>query len=331
MRTHFSDDLLWLPFVVSFYIGVTGDRSILDEVTPFLEARELMPGEDDSYLQPRISAETATVLEHCARTIDRSLKVGRHGLPLMGSGDWNDGMNRVGYQGQGESVWVAWFLLAVLKDLIPFCDRPEFKERVASYEAHLKELKSAVEANAWDGDWYRRAYFDDGTPLGSAGNKECRIDSIAQSWAVLSGAGDSQRSARAMAAVDVHLIHRGDGLVKLFMPPFDKGLTDPGYIKGYVPGVRENGGQYTHAAIWVIQALAQLDEPQRRLAPGDDGVHAGAVAVVRAHAAVAIAVQGGGVTASPAVPFTGDQIDECGVFLRCELPASLQLLMLKCH
>jgi len=172
-------------------------------------------------------------------------------------------MNRVGYQGQGESVWVAWFLLAVLKDFIPFCDRPEFKERVASYEAHLKELKSAVEANAWDGDWYRRAYFDDGTPLGSAGNKECRIDSIAQSWAVLSGAGDSQRSARAMAAVDVHLIHRGDGLVKLFMPPFDKGLTDPGYIKGYVPGVRENGGQYTHAAIWALMAFAKQGDGER--------------------------------------------------------------------
>jgi cyclic beta-1,2-glucan synthetase len=174
----------------------------------------------------------------------------------MGSGDWNDGMNRVGNQGRGESVWVGWFLHTTLAQFAPLCEARGDSARARAYLEHVGKLKEALEAEAWDGDWYRRAYFDDGTPLGSAQNEECRIDSIAQSWAVISGAGDPHRAQRAMAAVEEHLIRRGDGLVMLFTPPFDRGALDPGYIKGYVPGVRENGGQYTHAALWVLIAYA---------------------------------------------------------------------------
>ncbi|HXH75755.1 MAG TPA: glucoamylase family protein [Bacteriovoracaceae bacterium] len=264
VRTHFSDDLIWLPFVVSHYIKVTGDISILKEVIPFIEAPLLAQGQEDSYTHPNISEEKGTIFEHCARALDRSMKVGKHGLPLMGAGDWNDGMNRVGHAGQGESVWVAWFLYSTLTQFIPLCDLMDNEDkRAAAYIEHLTQLKKAVEKNAWDGDWYRRAYFDDGTPLGSAQNEECKIDSISQSWSVLSGAADKDRMKRAMAAVDEYLIHRGDGLIKLFAPPFDKTSLDPGYIKGYVPGVRENGGQYTHAAIWTLMAYAELGDGDR--------------------------------------------------------------------
>jgi cyclic beta-1,2-glucan synthetase len=263
VRTRISDDLLWLPFVTNFYLNVTNDKAVLDEVIPFLDAPLLAPDQDEAYLQPVVSNESANLYEHCVRALDRSLAVGAHGLPLMGSGDWNDGMNRVGNQGQGESVWVGWFLHTTLSQFAGFCEARGDDKRATTYREHTTKLKRALESEAWDGDWYRRAYFDDGTPLGSAQNEECRIDSIVQSWGVISGAAETQRAHRAMAAVEEYLVRRGDGLIILFTPPFDKSALDPGYIKGYVPGVRENGGQYTHAALWTVIAYALLGEGDR--------------------------------------------------------------------
>jgi cellobiose phosphorylase len=257
VRTRFSDDLLWLPYVLSQYIEVTGDDSILDEMTPYIETPALTEGHDEAYTQPLTSKKEATIYEHCFRAIERSLINGEHGLPLMGSGDWNDGMNRVGNQGKGESVWLAWFLIKTMRGFISICEKKNDIPRAERYIVHIVNLKQAIETNAWDGQWYLRAFFDNGEMMGSHQSEECKIDSIAQSWSVLSGEGNPERSKLALEAVKEYLINKEEKIIKLFTPPFDKGDTDPGYIKGYVPGVRENGGQYTHAAIWTMMAYAK--------------------------------------------------------------------------
>jgi cyclic beta-1,2-glucan synthetase len=258
VRTTISDDRAWLAYVVSHYVDVTGDTTILDEQVPFLDGQRLKPGEHEAFFQPQPSSETATLYEHCARGLDLCLPVGAHGLPLMGSGDWNDGMNRVGENGKGESVWLGWFVYDVLTKFIPVAEARSDGKRTATWLLHTTVLKDALEDNGWDGDWYRRAYYDDGTPLGSVANAECRIDSIAQSWSVLSGAAEPARAARAMQAVDKYLVRGGDQLILLFTPPFVDTQHDPGYIKGYPAGLRENGGQYTHGVLWTVAAFAEL-------------------------------------------------------------------------
>lgn len=263
MRTRFSDDLLWLPYVTSYYVRTTGDASVLDEHAPFLTARQLAPGEDEAFLVPEDSGTGASIYEHCCLAIDRSLTSGAHGLPLMGVGDWNDGMNRVGREGRGESVWLGFFLYRILTDFIPLCEQRGDAARVSRYRAYRSRLGEALNDAGWDGAWYRRAYYDDGTPLGSAGNDECRIDTIAQAWSVISGAAPRDRAERALDAVEEHLVSEREGIVRLLTPAFDRTPHDPGYIKGYLPGVRENGGQYTHGALWAVRALAELGRCER--------------------------------------------------------------------
>ncbi len=260
VRTRISDDRLWLPYTVSHYLRTTEDWTILDEDAPWIEGVDLEENEQEAYFEPTQSDDAATLYEHCARAIDRSLGLGVHGLPLMGAGDWNDGMNRVGWEGRGESVWLGWFLLLNLKEFAPIAERRRDTERATRWRDVAAALKASLEREAWDGEWYRRAFFDDGTPIGSAENDECQIDSIAQSWAVLSGAGNEERARRAMESVEQRLVNRKDRLIQLFTPPFDRTSHDPGYIKGYVPGIRENGGQYTHAAIWSVAAFAELGD-----------------------------------------------------------------------
>ena len=263
VRTHCSDDYLWLPYAACRYVACVADLGVLDEKISFLEARPVKPDEEAYYDLPNRSEESATLYEHGVRAIERGLKFGEHGLPLIGCGDWNDGMNRVGNQGRGESVWLAFFLYDVLTQFAQLARAhhdPAFAERCLT---QARQLQQNIEQHAWDGQWYLRAWFDNGEPLGSQANPECQIDSLPQSWSVISGAGDPLRSRQAMQSVDQRLVRRDAGLLQLFDPPFDKSPLNPGYIKGYIPGVRENGGQYTHAAIWTTLAFALVGESER--------------------------------------------------------------------
>ena len=266
VRTKFSDDLAWLPFVVDHYVQVTGDATVLDERVPFLTMRELTPDEHEVYDLPQTSDEQGTVYEHCLRALRKACTVGAHGLPLIGIGDWNDGMNRVGVEGKGESVWLAWFLIATLRRFAAYVEARGDGETAVDFRRRADDYAAAADANAWDGAWYRRAYFDDGTPLGSAESDECTIDAIAQSWSVISDAGAPERRRQAMASFEQHLLREDARVLLLLTPPFDQTPHDPGYIKGYLPGVRENGAQYTHAALWSVLATALSGRGDRAFA-----------------------------------------------------------------
>ncbi|MEA2712468.1 MAG: cyclic beta,2-glucan synthetase, partial [Gemmatimonadales bacterium] len=263
VRTRFSDDLAWLPYVVDHYVRVTGDTSVLDDSVPYLTMRQLQPEEHEIYDLPQVTLDHGSVYEHCLRALRRACTSGAHGLPLIGIGDWNDGMNRVGVEGKGESVWLAWFLITTLRAFAEQVQARGDTTVAAEFRRQADAYVTAVETQGWDGEWYRRAYFDDGTPLGSRESDECRIDSIAQSWSVISGSGRAERRTMAMRSLEQHLVNDDARLIMLLTPPFDKTPKDPGYIKGYLPGVRENGAQYTHAALWAVLATALRGDGDR--------------------------------------------------------------------
>ena len=258
IRTRFSDDLLWLVYVTLEYIGYTGDSSILEIEIPYLQGELLKEGEDEKYDKYQETSFKESLYEHCKKAIERSLNFGENGLPKIGSGDWNDGFSTVGNKGKGESVWLGFFLYGILDKFIPICKQKGEEELAQKYMTIQNHLKRALNTNGWDGRWYKRAFMDDGNILGSMENDECRIDSIAQSWSIISQAGDNDKKYISMDSLENHLVDRENGIIKLLDPPFAKGKLEPGYIKAYLPGVRENGGQYTHAAIWVIIAEALL-------------------------------------------------------------------------
>ena len=258
IRTRFSDDLLWLVYVTLEYINHTGDTSILEIQIPYLQGELLKEGEDEKYDKYQVTSFKEPLYEHCKKAIERSLNFGENGLPKIGSGDWNDGFSTVGNKGKGESVWLGFFLYGILDKFIPICKQKGEEELAQKYTIIQNQLKRALNTNGWDGRWYKRAFMDDGNILGSMENDECRIDSIAQSWSIISQAGDNDKKYISMDSLENHLVDRENGIIKLLDPPFAKGKLEPGYIKAYLPGVRENGGQYTHAAIWVIIAEALL-------------------------------------------------------------------------
>jgi cyclic beta-1,2-glucan synthetase len=265
VRTHISDDRVWLSYVTAYYVGLTGDRAILDEPVPFIEGPALPPERHDAFYEPTVSEQSATLFEHCRRGLEGALYMGEHGLPLIGTGDWNDGMNRVGEHGKGESVWLGWFLHSTLSAFAPLAQARGELALAMSWLNHAGKLHNALEAHAWDGEWYRRGFFDDGTPLGSSQNDECRIDSIAQSWSVISGAANPARAARAMSSLEAQLLRQDPPLALLFTPPFEKSQQEPGYVKAYPRGIRENGGHYTHAAIWTVIALTLQGKAEKAL------------------------------------------------------------------